>query len=333
MDKVYVIAEIGNVHDGSIGNARKLIELAAQCGADCVKFQTHIAPAETTVNAPMPSYFKGEPRYEYFERTGFSEAQWLQLKAFADHINIDFLSSPFSAEAVDLLERVGVPKYKVPSGEVTNLPMLERIARTGKQVLLSSGMSNWDELDQAISTLRTYHDDIVVMQCASSYPCPPQLAGLNVIGQMRERWHLPVGYSDHTLSNSACLSAVVLGACVVEKHLTFSKKMYGSDAANSAEPGQFMALVAGIREISQMLNNPVDKDDISAYEGMKKVFEKSVVSTSKIERGTVIEPHMVAIKKPGTGIPPSQIGRVVGSIAATDIQADSVIQEEHISGY
>ena len=330
---VYIIAEIGSVHDGSFGNARKLIELAALCGADCVKFQTHIAPAETTVNAPMPSYFKGEPRYEYFERTGFSEAQWLQLKAFADHINIDFLSSPFSTEAVDLLERVGVPKYKVPSGEVTNLPMLERIARTGKQVLLSSGMSNWDELDQAISTLRTYHDDIVVMQCASSYPCPPQLAGLNVIGQMRERWHLPVGYSDHTLSNSACLSAVVLGACVVEKHLTFSKKMDGSDAANSAEPGQFMALVAGIREISQMLNNPVDKDDISAYEGMKKVFEKSVVSTSKIERGTVIEPHMVAIKKPGTGIPPSQIGRVVGSIAATDIQADSVIQEEHISGY
>ena len=330
---VYIIAEIGSVHDGSFGNARKLIELAALCGADCVKFQTHIAPAETTENAPMPSYFKGEPRYEYFERTGFSEAQWLQLKAFADHINIDFLSSPFSTEAVDLLERVGVPKYKVPSGEVTNLPMLERIARTGKQVLLSSGMSNWDELDQAISTLRTYHDDIVVMQCASSYPCPPQLAGLNVIGQMRERWHLPVGYSDHTLSNSACLSAVVLGACVVEKHLTFSKKMDGSDAANSAEPGQFMALVAGIREISQMLNNPVDKDDISAYEGMKKVFEKSVVSTSKIERGTVIEPHMVAIKKPGTGIPPSQIGRVVGSIAATDIQADSVIQEEHISGY
>ena len=155
--RCFIIAEVGSSHDGSFGNAQKLVELAAQCGADAVKFQTHIAAAETLREAPMPPYFKGEPRYDYFERTAFTRQQWQMLKSHCEASAIEFLSSPFSIEAVELLESIGVARYKVPSGEVTNLPLLEAIAETGKLVLLSSGMSSWSELDEAVSVIRRKH--------------------------------------------------------------------------------------------------------------------------------------------------------------------------------
>src|SRR5262249_48068314 len=158
-----IIAEVGSVHDGSFGNALKLIEVAANCGADLVKFQTHIASAETLPNAPMPHYFNGEPRYEYFERTGFSKHQWRELKTHCEAMAIEFLSSPFSVEAVELLESLGVARYKVPSGEVTNLPLLEEIAATGKPVLMSSGMSSWKELDQAVNTIVRRHQRLTLL--------------------------------------------------------------------------------------------------------------------------------------------------------------------------
>ena len=181
--KVFIIAEVGSVHDGSLGNAKKLIDAAAQCGADAVKFQTHIASAETIRDAPMPGFFTGEPRFEYFERTGFGLEQWCELKARCQERGVEFISAPFSNEAVELLEAVGVERYKVPSGEVTNLPLLEALARTGKPILLSSGMSSWPELDQAVQTIRQHHERLVVMQCTTEYPCPYEQVGLNVLGR------------------------------------------------------------------------------------------------------------------------------------------------------
>lgn len=327
---VLIIAEVGSVHDGSFGNACKLIELAAECGADAVKFQTHISAAETTRDAPMPPYFKGEPRYEYFERTGFTPAQWQRLRGHADGCGIEFLSSPFSEAAVDLLEAAGVARYKIPSGEVSNIPLLERVAATGKPVLLSSGMSEWQELDDAVRALRAGSGDISVMQCTSAYPCKDEEVGLNVLAEMRERFALPVGYSDHTLDNHAAFAAVVLGAVAVEKHLTFSKAMYGSDARHSAEPAQFRELVRGIRAISTMLAHPVDKGDASAFADMKHIFEKSVVAACDIAAGDVIERGMLAVKKPGTGIPARDIGRVVGARARRDLAADSLLADDDL---
>lgn len=328
---VFIIAEVGSVHDGSLGNAHKLIELAAECGADAVKFQTHIAAAETLKDAPMPPYFKGEPRFDYFERTGFSVQQWGELKRHADECNLEFISSPFSNRAVDLLEEVGVQRYKIPSGEVTNVPMLDAIARTGKQILLSSGMSNWSELDAAVMAIRRHHQDIVVLQCTSTYPCPNERVGLNVIGEMAARFRLPVGFSDHTLDNYAAFAAVACGAVVIEKHLTFSRKMYGSDAANAAEPAQFKDMVSGIRAISAMHSHPVDKDDLSPFREMKKIFEKSVVSTVDILQGTMITADMLAVKKPGNGIPPSKIGQIIGKRATRLIPANHVLASEDFS--
>jgi N,N'-diacetyllegionaminate synthase len=325
--KVYVIAEVGSVHDGSFGNAQRLIDVAIGCGADAVKFQTHLPAAETLRDAPMPSYFKGEPRFEYFARTGFSLEQWKKLAQHATAGGIEFMSSPFSAEAVAMLEDIGISRYKIPSGEVSNLPMLEVIAKTGKPVFLSSGMSSWAELDAAVATIRRHHNNLWVMQCTSSYPCPPEHVGLNVLGEMKARWDVPVGYSDHSMENNACLAAVALGATVVEKHLTFSRAMYGSDAKHSAEPAQFTSLVKGIREITAMLENPVDKNDLSAFREMKEIFEKSVVSTRDIAAGSVITLEMLGIKKPGSGIPAARLNDVVGSVAKVDIKSDSLIRE------
>lgn len=324
---VFVIAEVGSVHDGSFGNAQRLIDVAVACGADAVKFQTHLPAAETLKNAPMPSYFKGEPRFEYFARTGFTLEQWKKLAQHAREADIEFMSSPFSAEAVAMLEDIGISRYKIPSGEVSNLPMLETIAKTGKEILLSSGMSSWAELDVAVLTIRRYHNKLSVMQCTSAYPCPPESVGLNVLDEMRLRWGLPVGYSDHSMENNACLAAVALGAKVVEKHLTFSRAMYGSDAKHSAEPAQFTALVNGIREISAMLASPVDKNDLDSFREMKEIFEKSVVSICNISAGTVITADMLGIKKPGSGIPAARINDVMGRVALVDIKVDSLIRE------
>jgi N-acetylneuraminate synthase len=317
------------MHDGNFESAKELIELAKTVGADVVKFQTHIAEAETLRDAPNPPYFTGEPRFEYFKRTAFTLEQWKALKAHAETQGIEFLSSPFSIEAVDLLEQVGVKRYKIPSGEVTNIPYLERVGRTRKPVLLSSGMSSWAELDEAVAVLRKAGcKDLTVLQCTSEYPCLPENVGLNILGEMRERYKLPVGFSDHTMTNEAAFAAVALGATVIEKHLTSSRNLYGSDAAHSLEPNEFADLVRGIRSLEQMLAHPVDMTSTERFAQMKAIFEKSVVSVRDIAKGTVITAGMVGVKKPGTGIPAKRLREVIGKRARRDIPQDSLLSGE-----
>lgn len=327
-----VIAEVGSVHDGSFGNATKLIETAAACGCDAVKFQTHMAATETLRDSPNPSYFKSEPRYQYFVRTAFSREQWQMLKTHSDEHKIEFMSSPFSVEAVALIEDIGVSRYKVPSGEVTNLPLLEAIAHTRKPVLLSSGMSTWEELDEAVNIILRAHGDITVLQCTSEYPCASEEVGLNVMQEMRERYRLPVGLSDHTLTPYASLAAVTLGASVIEKHLTFSRRMYGSDAAHSLEPMEFAELVRGIRTIETILSSPVDKTAMAVQlKEMKGIFEKSVVALVDIPSGQVVKQEMVGLKKPGTGIPARKLHEVIGKRAVRAISTDTIIREGDLS--
>lgn len=327
---VLIIAEIGTVHDGSFGNALHLIDVAAECGVDAVKFQTHLPEAETLPDAPMPSFFKGEPRFEYFKRTGFSLEQWRKLKQRCDERAVIFMSSPFSEEAVDLLVQVGMTHYKIPSGEVTNLPLLDKIARLDKPVLLSSGMSSWEELDSAVETVRRHHNLLTVMQCTSEYPCPYEQVGLNVMQEMAARYQVPVGLSDHTLTSYATFAAVVLGAAVVEKHFTFSRKMYGSDAQHSLEPAEMTDLVRGVRAIETMLTSHVDKSNVSRFSQMKVIFEKSIVTTMKVPSGTTITREMLGIKKPGTGIPAARIDEVAGKRSKVTLEADTVIMPDDI---
>jgi sialic acid synthase SpsE len=318
---ITLIAEIGSVHDGSFGNACKLIEAAAAAGTDVVKFQTHIAEAETLADAPMPPYFKGEPRFDYFRRTGFTPDQWRALRAQCTASGVGFLSSPFSIEAVDLLETVGADSYKIPSGEVTNLPLLARIAATGKPVLLSSGMSDWAELDAAVAVLKP-GGPLTVLQCSSAYPCPPDRVGLNVMVEMAQRYGTKVGLSDHTNGCAAAFAAAALGASTIEKHFTFSRLMYGSDAANAMEPADFRTLADGLRDIAAMRAHPVDKNDLGPYREMKTIFEKSLVVARQVAAGAVLTAADLACKKPGDGIPAARLSEFVGRRAVRALPAD-----------
>ncbi len=206
--------------------------------------------------------------------------------------------------------------------------MLEKIARLGKPVLLSSGMSSWKELDRAVETIRKYHDQVTVLQCTSKYPCPYDQVGLNIMEVMKERYDLPVGLSDHTLTNYACFAAVTLGATVVEKHFTFSRKMYGSDAPHSLEPDELKDLVDGIRAIEAMTSTALDKDEVAPYSEMKQIFEKSLIARVDIPAGTKLTREMIAIKKPGTGISAARLDVYLGKIVKHRIDQNQIFSED-----
>ena len=264
---VRVVAEIGSVHDGSLGNALRLVDLAAESGADAVKFQIH-CEGDVAGDGSCPDWFTGEDRASYFRRTGFTIGVWGKIKAHAESIGLGFLTSVFSLRGVEVAEAIGVAEYKIPSGQVTNLPLLRKIAETGNPVLLSTGMSTWAEMDAAMECFPW----ATVLQCTSEYPCAEEHVGLNVLKELRVRYGCPVGLSDHTLTNYASFAAVVLGATVIERHLTFSRKMYGSDAGHSLEPAEFAEGVRGIRSIERMLAAPINKDEIGHLSEVRRVF-------------------------------------------------------------
>lgn len=324
-----IIGEVGSIHDGSFGNALKAIDSLASCGVSAVKFQTHIASAETIKDAPNPPYFKGENRYDYFKRTSFSTNQWSQIKEHCESKNVEFVSSPFSLEAVDLLEKVGISSFKIPSGEITNLPLLERVASSGKPVILSSGMSDWKELDTAFEILSS-SCLVTILQCSSIYPCPAEQVGLNIISEMTQRYSCPVGFSDHTIGFGAACGAVALGAECIEKHFTFSKKMYGSDAPLAMEPSEFKTYCDELKNLFKAIHSPVDKNNLDCYQDMKKIFEKSIVAKHDLEKGSIIRLSDLAFKKPGTGISPGLYKKLINKRLKTGIAKDEFFSWENV---
>jgi N-acetylneuraminate synthase len=323
-NNLYIIAEIGSVHDGSFGNACKLISLAAKCGANAVKFQTHFGEFESLKNANRPSFFKDEDRIDYFNRTMFDFSQYKKFLYITALNKIDFMSSPFSIEAVDFLDKLNVKAYKIPSGELTNHPLLERVARTRKKVFLSTGMATWKEIDQAVKILRK-NKDLIIMQCTSIYPCPPDKVGLNIISEFKDKYNLKVGFSDHTNDSVAAIGAVYLGATVIEKHITFSKYMYGSDAKNALEPNEFKIFCDDVKKASFISTNPIKKDTFFNFKNIKKVFEKSVVSKIDLIKGTKIKINHLSFKKPGNGISASRYKELLGLTLRKDIKKDTRI--------
>jgi N-acetylneuraminate synthase len=324
-----LIAEVGSVHDGSFGNACKLIELAAQCGANVCKFQTHIADQESLENAPAPSYFTGEKRYDYFRRTSFSKDQWSRLSEYCRQCKIKFLSSPFCIDAVKLLEDIGAEMYKIPSGEVTNIPMLRYIADLGKPVFLSSGMSTWNELDNAVQIFLG-KVELTVMQCTSAYPCRLESVGLNILHELQLRYgnSIALGYSDHTKGLAAGVAAAALGASSIEKHLTFSNAMYGSDASNALEPQAFAQYCQQIRDVWKIMASPVNKDDLAYVHDMKRVFEKSIVASRSIPAGNILSLRDFDYKKPGDGFSASNPDILVGRRVINDIDINHKFSED-----
>jgi len=325
-----IIGEVAQAHDGSLGMAHAFIDAIANAGADAVKFQTHIAAAESTPSEPWRVKFspQDDTRYAYWKRMEFSEEQWAGLRKHASERNLLFLSSPFSIEAVDLLTRVGVAAWKIASGEVGTSMMLERMAETRLPLLLSTGMSSLKEIDAAVEQIRRFDLPFAVMQCTSSYPCPAEKIGLNMLSAFRERYGCAVGLSDHSATIYPGLAATTLGADVLEVHVTLSREMFGPDVPASLTTREFGQLVDGVRFIERMVTSPVDKDRLAdEARPLRDLFTKSVVPRYDLPKGTLLKNEHLALKKPGTGIPASRLANVIGTRLVRAVRADELIRE------
>ena len=326
-----VIAEVAQAHDGSLGMAHAFIDEAAACGADAIKFQTHIAAAESTVHEPWRKAFSSQDktRLDYWRRMEFKETEWLELKAHATARGLLVLSSPFSLEAVRLLERVGVAGWKIASGEIASHDTLDAMLATQLPLILSTGMSTIDEIDETIERIKATNSPVALLQCTTAYPCAPELVGLNVIDEFRQRYGCAVGLSDHSATIYPGLAAATLGISVLEVHLTLSRAMFGPDVPASVTPDQLRDLVQGIRFIETMRNNPVDKSKVSnEILGLRKIFTKSVVTATALPAGTVLTQEHLAVKKPGTGIPANELPRLIGRRLKHALSADDVLTDD-----
>lgn len=331
--KTYIIAEIAQAHDGSLGMAHAYIDAVAKTGADAIKFQTHIAAAESSIHEPFRVKFSKQDatRYEYWQRMEFSLAQWIELKAHCDEVGLDFLSSPFSNAAVDLLEEVGIAQYKIGSGEVNNFLLLEKIANTGKPIIISSGMSSFAELDETVAFLKEKNCEFSILQCTTSYPTVPTQFGLNVIQELKERYQVKIGFSDHSAGIEAGIAAAALGAEIIEFHVVFDKEMFGPDAKSSLTFPETTKLVSAIRNIDEALNHPINKKDNSQYSELKQIFEKSLAINKDLLKGDLLTFNDLEAKKPKNhGILASKFQEVIGKKLTRDMKQWDFLNEEDI---
>lgn len=315
-----IIAEIAQAHDGSLGILHSYIDALAATGIDAVKFQTHIAEAESSAHEPFRVKFSYEDatRYDYWKRMEFTPEQWAGIKQHCEDKGLEFMSSPFSNAAVGLLESIGVKRYKVGSGEVSNLLLLNRIAQTKKPVILSSGMSTWEELDAAVAIFQSQQTPVAVLQCISAYPAKPAQWGLHIINQLKERYNIPVGYSDHSGDVYACLAAAALGAEIFEFHAVFDKRMFGPDAPASITIDDIQKLANGIHQIKEALQHNNDKNQ-AGMQQMKSIFEKSLAVNTALLAGTVLQFHHLESKKPkGLGLDAARYTEVLGKKLKAD---------------
>lgn len=312
---MFLIAEIGQAHEGSLGILHSYIDAVATTGVDAIKFQTHIAEAESSEHEPFRVKFSYEDdtRIEYWKRMEFTLVQWKEIKEHCDEVGLEFMSSPFSNAAVDLLEEVGVKCYKIGSGEVNNFLLLEKIAQTGKPVIISSGMSSFEELDKTVEFLKSRNVDYSILQCTTAYPTQPEQFGLNVISELKNKYKVKIGFSDHSSSTEACIAATALGAEILEFHVVFDKNMFGPDAKSSLTIRETEELVKAVSNISNALKNPINKENNEAFIELKSIFEKSLAVNKKLPLNHVITFDDLEAKKPkGFGILASEYEKVIG---------------------
>jgi N,N'-diacetyllegionaminate synthase len=333
---VLFIAEAGVNHNGDPRLALQLVDAAAAAGADAVKFQTFRAEEVVSFGAPKARYQiettgTQESQLEMIRRLELAPETHRELIQRCDSKGIQFLSTPFDFKSADLLETLGVVAYKIPSGEITNWPFLSHIAAKGKPVLLSTGMSDLAEVEDAVKVLRSGGcKEFIVLHCTSSYPAPPSSVNLRAMQTMANAFHVPVGLSDHTQGSEAALAAVALGASVIEKHFTLDRSLPGPDHKASLEPGELNALVQSIRIVESALGDGL-KRSTSVEQDVKRVARRSIVSRQTISSGTVITRELIAFKRPGTGIAPSEFAKVIGRKAARTIVADTLITLEDLA--
>lgn len=313
--KPYLIAEIAQAHEGSLGILHSYIDAVAKTGVQAIKFQMHIAEAESSIYEPFRVKFSKEDdtRFDYWKRMEFSLEQWKEIKKHCDDVGLDFICSPFSNLAVDWLEEIGVHTYKIGSGEVNNLLLLEKICATRKPIIISSGMSSFDELDKTVDFLKNKSVDFSILQCTTAYPTKPEQYGLNVINELKKRYNVSVGFSDHSAKVSTGIAAVALGAEILEFHVVFHREIFGPDAIASLTIEETKQLVETVNDIQSAIDNPIDKNNNNQFDELKSIFEKSLAINKNLPENHIITFDDLESKKPkGYGISATDFQKVIG---------------------
>jgi len=329
----FIIAEIAQAHEGSLGMAHAYIDAVSKAGADAIKFQMHIASEESSKEEQWRVKFSYEDdsRYDYWHRMEFTKEQWAGLKKHSEEKGLEFICSPFSLEAVDFLDSIGMRIWKIASGEVGSTYLLDRMIETKKPIILSSGMSYDDELTAAFDYVKKGNVPVGIMQCTSQYPSSPESIGIKKISEFIYKYNCPVGLSDHSGEIYPSLAAVAFGASMVEVHATMSKEMFGPDVMSSVTTSQLKQLVEGVRYTERMVKAPFIKDEVTeSMKELRLIFNKSIMAKHDIKSGEKIEMSSLVFVKPALGIPAGRYKEVIGKHAKKDIPARTFITEEMI---
>lgn len=329
----FIIAEVGQAHDGSLGMAHSYIDVAAEIGVDAIKFQTHIASFESTLDDEFRVKFSLQDvtRFDYWKRMEFSLEQWAGLAEHARKRNLIFLSSAFSLQAVDILESIGMPAWKIGSGELSNERLLGAMCSTGKPILLSTGMSDFDSIERTVNFIKTQGSDLCIFQCTSNYPVTLSNIGLNVMADLRERFDCPVGLSDHSGSIYPALAAMALDASLIEAHIVFDRRMFGPDASSSLIPDEFLCLTKARDAFHQMKSNPVNKDVIASnLSEMRSLFGRSVSLVADMPSGTILSLDILTLKKPGNGISEESMESLIGRRLKRNVSSQHLLTWDDI---
>ncbi|MCX5807608.1 MAG: N-acetylneuraminate synthase [Proteobacteria bacterium] len=331
--KVFIIAEAGVNHNGDIGIAKKMIDTAVKAGTDAVKFQTFVPEDLVSKKTPKAEYQKsttdaGESQLEMLKKLSLKADAHKELIEYCKKKRIQFLSTPFDMDSIDLLEGLGLETFKIPSGEITNLPYLRKIGNLKKKIIMSTGMADMKEIGRAIKILveaGTSKEDITLLHCNTEYPTPLQDVNLLAMVAMKKRFGMKVGYSDHTLGIEIPVAAVALGAEIIEKHFTLNRNAKGPDHRASLEPEELEAMVTAIRNIEEALGNGVKTPSPSETKNMV-IARKSIVASRAIKKGDVITEENITVKRPGTGISPMKWDSILGKRAKRDFEPDEIIE-------
>ena len=333
MNRTFIIAEAGVNHNGSVETARRMIDVAAAAGVDAVKFQTFSAENVVSIFAPKAQYQKettdkGESQLQMIKRLELDMDSHSQLIDYCRDRGVAFLSSAFDLESIDVLNNLGLEIFKIPSGEITNLPYLRKIGGLKKKVILSTGMADLDEIRMTLDILAgagTKKEDITVLHCNTQYPTPIEDANLRAMVTIRDTFGVRVGYSDHTVGFEAVIGAVALGATVIEKHFTLDRNMEGPDHKASVEPDELEAMVKAIRNVEMALGDGIKRASESEIEN-KLIVRKSIVAAREVEAGEVLTEANLAVKRPGTGISPTEWDAVLGKDAKRKFVKDELVE-------
>lgn len=330
MEHVFIIAEAGDNHNGSFELALKLVDKAVEAGADCVKFQTFITENIISKFAEKAEYQKEntgeeETQFEMVKKLELSFGQFREIQAYCQKRGILFLSTPFDLESIEFLEEIDIPFWKIPSGEITNLPYLEKIAQTGKKIVLSTGMCTMEEIETALAVLKENGaGEIAILHCNTEYPTPYSDVNLRAMQAMQEKFHVKIGYSDHTKGIEVPIAAVACGAQIIEKHFTLDKNMEGPDHKASLEPEELKQMVQSIRNVEMAMGRS-EKVPTNSERKNIEIARKSIVAKCKIKKDEILTEKNLSIKRPGNGISPMKWYDVIGTKARKDFEEDEMI--------